>query len=268
MISKKPIIITVFTWIAAICVLIANPLPVSAQDIHDAVVTSDPTETVLPTNDLFVQPHAVNAVRYLKLRIMLGATYRDDYSDYLSEASARVSYVDIPFLSTWSIGFTESFTNIGNLCIDYCSLSRLSGCTDAQCGSNCNNDIDNLIHHKNSIKNLNKIRNDISDGGYDIMMTLVSNPMCGIWGSVHATNILGVTYLKDNYTLLTNSSIYSENVRVRIMQHEISHMFGCRDGVCTAGADCIMNGGYDGVSLYTSNIWCSSCHSDFDTNAQ
>ena len=113
----------------------------------------------------------------------------------------------------------------------------------------------------------NKVRNDISDSGYDIMLTLVSTPMCGVWDN-HATGILGVTYRNDNYTLLTNASSISTNVRVRIMQHEICHMFSCKDGVCTSGADCIMNGGYDGRSLYTSDIWCSSCKGYFNPDAQ
>lgn len=260
------------SFIMAIFMIVVFPLNSMAHDVHAVdnlatVVVTEPAEQIVPRDNLFVNSRASNSVRYLKLRVMLGDTYREDYSNPENEAATRVSYVDIPFISTWSIGFTESFVYIGPLPIDYCSLSITSLCTDSACGSGCNNEINNRIHHKNSIKNLNKVRNDISDSGYDIMLTLVSTPMCGVWDN-HATGILGVTYLNDNYTLLTNASSISTNVRVRIMQHEICHMFSCNDGVCTSGADCIMNGGYDGRSLYTSDIWCSSCEGDFNPNAQ
>jgi len=259
------------SFMMAIFMMVMFPLNCMAHDVHAAdnlatVVVTEPAEPIIPRDDLFVSNRA-STVRYLKLRVMLGDTYREDYSNPDNEAANRVAYVDIPFVDTWSIGFTESFVYVGPLPIDYCSLSITSLCTDSTCGSGCNNNISDYIHHKNSIKNLNKVRNDISDSGYDIMLTLVSTPMCGVWDN-HATGILGVTYLNDNYTLLTNASSISKNVRVRIMQHEICHMFGCNDGVCTSGADCIMNGGYDGRSLYRSNIWCSSCADDFNTDAQ
>ncbi len=234
---------------------------------NDNIVTSTPIETITPTNDLFVMQDSKATVRYLNLRVMLGKTYLEDYSDANKEASDRVSYVDYPFINTWSIGFTESFTNLTNMPIDRCKLSNTTLCTDAACGKGCNNDTDNDVHHKNSIKNLNKVRKDIKDDNYDLFITLVSTPMCGIWGSDHLTNTLGVSYINDNYTFLSNSSSISTNVRVRIMQHEICHMFGCNDGLCTKDSSCIMNGGYDGISLYTSNVWCSSCKKDFNPNA-
>lgn len=258
---------TVFTLLLAMCMIISIPFPALAVDTIDPPETSLPEVRVTPVDDLFDSRNTTESVRYLALRVMLDETYREDYSNAVSEATTRVAYVDYPFINTWSIGFTESFVNVGPLAIGYCERSITLPCTDAICGSGCNNDINDLIHHKNSIKNLNRVRTYISDEGYDIMLTLVSTPMCGIWDNEHSTNnILGVTYPNDNYTLLSNASTISTNVRVRIMQHEICHMFGCHDGVCTSGADCIMNGGYDGVSLYTADVWCSSCREDFNPN--
>ena len=54
---------------------------------------------------------------------------------------------------------------------------------------------------------------------------------------------------------------------VRVIQHELSHNFGCVDGECTTGSSCIMNGGFDNNSSYNlSNIWCSNCIADFDAS--
>ena len=207
------------------------------------------------------------SIRWLNLRVMLGNTYYSSFANAYSNATSKVAYVDIPFKANWAIGFTPSYTNIAPLYFDDCQLSVTAPCTNSSCGSNCNNAITNNIHHKNGIKNLNHIRTYISDTGYDLMLTLVASPMCGIWGNAHSTNIKGVTYNNDNYTLVQNKSGMSTNEQVRIMQHEISHMFGCHDGMCTSGADCLMNGQQDGTSLYKTDIWCSACYATFNPNA-
>ena len=262
----------VFALLLTICLAVIHPIEsfstrAYAADITYTAKTEDFEDYVAPPDNLFVSPDTRASVRYLKLRVLLGKTYRfSGYRDYIAEAKERVGYADYPFIHTWGIGFTGSYTNIVNLPIDNCYMLDFAHCSDSVCGSNCNNNIDNEVHHKNSIKNLNKIRNDIKDSNYDLFLTMVATPLCGVWDS-HQTNILGVTYLFDNYTFITNGPSMDENVRVRLMQHEISHMFGCEDNKCTRGADCIMNGGYDGVSLYTKNVWCSACSRDFDVNA-
>jgi hypothetical protein len=200
--------------------------------------------------------------------VLLGDTYRENYSDAQTRARNNVAYLDIPFIATWSIGFTESFTNVGPLPIDYCSLSNTAPCSNSVCGSNCNNSIDNIVHHKNIRKNKAAVEYYIPVTGYDIMLTLLSSPMCGVWSDGHATSILGVATRYGDYAMVTQLPTHSSNVHIRIMQHEISHLFGCRDGYCTPGEPCVMNGGYDGVSLYSTDIWCTSCSQMFDINAQ
>lgn len=46
---------------------------------------------------------------------------------------------------------------------------------------------------------------------------------------------------------------------IRVIQHEMSHMFGCLDSPHDSEKLCTMNGGYDNFPLYTENIWCLDC---------
>lgn len=241
----------------------------SAIEVQNEPITLiEPEENLAQANTNLFTQNINNDIRYLKLRVMLGNTYCYDYDNEYAEAANRISYVDIPFINMWSIGFTASFVNISPLPIDYCNFDIMTLCNDNDCGSGCNNNINDLIHHKNSVKNLNKVRHDISDPNYDIFMTLVSTTMCGIFNNNHQEGgIFGVTYRGDNHALVNNVSITSTNMRVRIMQHEISHMFYCKDGVCSPNYLCIMNGGYDGMSLYSTNIWCPTCRNDFTPTA-
>ena len=211
---------------------------------------------------------SLTTVRYLALRVLLGTTYRNDYSDPVSEATTRISYVEIPFVSTWSFGFNPTFAYVSPLPIDSCTLASTVPCSDAVCGSNCTNSISTLIHHKNANKNLAYVKYYFPLSSYDLMLTLVSSKMCGIWNNVdYPGNVLGVAYVNGDYALASNSSTTSEVVRVRIIQHEISHLFGCEDGACTEGYRCIMSGGFDDMPLSVLNIWCPACTADFNSNA-
>lgn len=238
-----------------------------AADPNSVPQTVDYVDYSTPSDNLVVSPYtSIDTTRILKLRVLLDDAYSNAYSDYMSEAKASVAYVDYPFINTWRIGFTESFTNIIHLPIDSCSMPDTAYCSDSVCGRNCNNDYSDDVHHKNSVKNLNKIQDYIKDDNYDIFMILTATPLCGVFNGAHCTGILGVTYMGGAYTFITNKPSASINTHVRLMQHEISHMFGCNDGKCASGEKCIMNGGYEGVSLYTKNVWCSNCARDFDVN--
>lgn len=253
------------SFVLLLALIFSNPVEAIAYSTTQPAANPES----ISTNPLDMSSaNASESIQYLKLRVLLGDTYRENFSNALARAQSSVSYIDIPFIATWSIGFTESFANIGPLPIDYCSLSNTVLCSDSVCGSGCNNNINNVIHHKNIRKNKAAVEYYIPATGYDIMLTLVSSPMCGIWSDDHATSILGVATRYGDYALVTNLPKHSNNVHTRIMQHEISHLFGCRDGYCTPGEDCIMNGGYDGVSLYSADIWCTSCSQMFNPDAQ
>lgn len=265
--------VAVMAIVMAMCIVFASPVQALALDNHrnDFVATIETTE--LTGNDfedsqLETIQNRDSIARYYDLRVMVGESYREDYFDPINQAMDTVWYVHIPFLNTWSMRFMDSYTNINNLPIDFCELSNDVRCTDSDCGSNCNNNLTDYIHHKNGIKNLYIIKNNISDEGYDLMLTIVSAAFCRInTNEEHVIGPLGVTNaINGNYALVTAPPSMSTNIQVRIMQHEICHMFSCVDGGCTG--PCIMNGGYDDVSLYTPNIWCSSCSEDFNPAAQ
>lgn len=249
------------SFVLLICIVLANPVK--------AIGTNTNTPNTDTSNSNYVSSSNVSqSVRYIKLRVLLGDTYRETFSDYSTRSQRCVSYLDIPFIATWNIGFTESFTNVNPLPIDYCTLSNSVLCSDSICGSNCNNNIDNIVHHKNIVKNRSAIEYYIPITGYDIMLTLISSPVCGIWNGNHSTAVLGVATICGDYALVTVLTGYSENVHIRIMQHEISHLFGCDDGCCTSNELCVMSGGYDNKNLNITNIWCTSCSQMFNPNAQ
>lgn len=265
--------VAVMAIVMAMCIVFASPVQALALDNHrnDFVATIETTE--LTGNDfedsqLETIQNRDSIARYYDLRVMVGESYREDYSDAINQAMDTVWYVHIPFLNTWSIRFIDSYTNLNNLPIDYCNLDNNIMCTDSDCGSGCNNNLQDYIHHKNSTKNLYLIQNNISDTGYDLMLTIVSAAFCKInRNEQHQVGPLGVTNaVNGNYALVTAPPSMSTNIQVRVMQHEISHMFGCVDAQCDG--PCIMQGSYDDVSLYTQNIWCPSCSEDFNPAAQ
>ena len=195
------------------------------------------------------------------LRVLLGTSYRTDYSAPEEEASTSINIMKHPFSVVWGINLVPSYAYISPLPVDSCSLDIFTFCTDEVCGSGCNNNLDNLIHHKNMAKNLNRVRNDISLTGYDLMLTLVSSTMCSVDSATntHGQGYMGLADVNGNYAIVNNCSSASQIMRIRTMQHEISHMYGCVDLECTPGVPCIMNGGFDEASLSIGEIWCPNC---------
>lgn len=255
---------TIFlSFVLLICIVLANPVK--------AIGTNTNIPNTDTSNSNYVSSSNVSqSVRYIKLRVLLGDTYRETFSDYSTRSQRCVALLDIPFIATWNIGFTESFTNVNPLPIDYCTLSNSVLCSDSICGSNCNNYIDNIVHHKNIVKNSAAVEYYIPITGYDIMLTLISSEVCGIWNNQHTDDkiIFGVAPICSDYAMVNILTYFPENVHIRIMQHEISHLFGCNDGYCTLNEPCIMNGGYDYEDLDATNIWCTACSQMFNPNAQ
>ena len=198
---------------------------------------------------------------------MLGTTYRNDYANPESEAELRMSQAEYAFINTWLIGFDISMAYVDPLPIDACTASTYSLCDNSICGSLCTNSTVTQIHHKNAFKNQDYIRSYVSLSNYDLMITFVSADMCGIINGSHSTGyVRGVATRSGDYAIVSNYSAINQNMRVRIIQHEISHLFGCTDSACTEGYPCIMNGGYDNLSLNIEDIWCPACKTRFNPN--
>jgi hypothetical protein len=91
--------------------------------------------------------------------------------------------------------------------------------------------------------------------------------MCGNNPSgVHFTNLLGLGGLNGNYCMAR--VINTDRTRsIRIMQHEISHLFGMDDDTCTGNKPCICHGGFDYIADFTNyDIWCDHHAAQFDRN--
>ena len=120
----------------------------------------------------------------------------------------------------------------------------------------------NNIHHKNISKNLNIVKNSFSLSPYDLMTTFIGTYACSKNDSTH-TFPAGVADVRGSYSICTFVSTATTNFKVRALQHEISHNFGCSHCQGYSTQACIMKGSYD---LNTSNlpdIWCTYCENNY-----
>ena len=227
-----------------------------------SAATSDPTATnansargsFFPANDLSV-------------RLLLGTTFRNEYSSAESTAASQLSQAETPFYNTWNITFTPSIAYIAPLPLDNCTLSKYTACDDSVCGSPCTNNSATYVHHKNASTNLSAVSNNISLSNNDLVLTFVSSDLCYIYPSGLHNRVSGLAYVDGSYALVCNWTWHTNIVNVRIIQHEISHLFNCIDNQCTAGYDCIMNGGLNNAPLNLADIWCPACKARFDPTA-
>jgi len=194
----------------------------------------------------------------VSLRTLLTNDYAATYGNEQQEAGYRISAANYAFHYVWDIYLTPSYTYVSPVFIDNCSLPISTLCNNSACNSPCNNgtvENHNGIHHKNLLQNYYLIYCSISSSGYDLLMTLTSANCCnGTMGAAGPTS---------DYSFVANRSTYSTTLKARIIQHELSHNFGCEEGGCVA--PCIMNGGYDTVNPYSDIIiWCVHHISEFD----
>lgn len=229
---------------------------------------------IITVASLTISTQAVEPARYYKhldVRVQIDPTYRSTFgTSSFAQATTDFGWAAEAFEREWSLMLDALIVHIYNTPASYCS-SKTTMCTDAVCGSPCVNDDTTSIHHKNDLKNFYHIANTYQLGSYDLNVALFAARFCRV-GTTHGGGSLGLAWLNGAYVTTTNTTNYTEIQRVRFIQHELSHCFGCTDNIidnpCSAG-DCIMKGSYDTVplSLHTRNIWCNNCHADFNVNA-
>lgn len=198
----------------------------------------------------------------LEIRLLVDYTYRAAYgTDYLNTIDNTMDSAEYAFNVTWDKPFVINMMFTSELPLDDCTAEYTEVCED---GAPCEGTLATPYHHKNCDKNLLYIKENFSLGGNDVVVCVDGVQHCRMRESGHGNNNLGLTYTSGEYSLCTQMVHKGYNVNVRILQHEMSHLFGCHDGECASQTPCIMNGGYDGESLHLKNIWCSECVKDFD----
>lgn len=199
---------------------------------------------------------------------LMDSSYRSEYTSPSNNLSTTMTNAEYPFKNRWNITFNKTFMNVNNIPIDYCSLSYSSNCTSSTCGSSCVNSTSTSNHHKNIYRNFYKVKNDISISGYDLMLTVSSSNLCYQKNGAHSTGILGLGDVSGSHVFVKNNTTRGMKLNVRVIQHELSHNYGCLDNACSSGQNCIMNGGFDNNSTYNLySIWCADCLARFDPYA-
>ena len=189
---------------------------------------------------------------------------QDSQPTYINTTMQKVSY---PFHLKWNITLSPSFYNITGMPLESCGLGYYTGCNYTSCGSTCSNSYSTPNHHKNFDYNCLFAKANYGYSGWDIGMVISSAKPCHMHSAgVHDYCGLGmVPYVGDNFAMAKLITANDQIKNVRVIQHELSHCFCCRDNECTSYGNCIMSGGFDlNPNFYITNIWCDQCKSRFN----
>lgn len=191
-------------------------------------------------------------------------SYLARYSDagHPSEVNEVMADVGKPFYNLWHIELEPYYYNLSYVKAQDCSLSYSSGCTSSSCGSLCANRKDPPNHHKNFNYNALNSWSTYGRNGKNIRIVLSAANLCHLSAGAHSTGALG-WWPSDLFSDGMAKQNRDHMLNVRVIQHEISHAFGC--GHCGSTDErCIMSGGYDNIYIYNNyTIWCSDCYHDF-----
>lgn len=178
--------------------------------------------------------------------------YYDLYRDSSTSTSATqilgyTTQASSDILNAYDVSF------ICDLRVSTSELNQRAGCTlstSQRCSPVCG-DINSCdtVHHKAGIYFLYKVQTISSN----TIISFVDFPMCR-----YSTDQghYGVNGLCDQTCKRVIVSLYSDNVQ-RTTCHEMSHLIGARDGVCTTGQECVMRYGSS-----VTDEWCDQCQSD------
>lgn len=202
-------------------------------------------------------------LNYISVRIITDQSYVQEYG---SGCTARInqfmSWISGAFASKWSIQFSNDYwENNTALPANYCSLQHNQCCHDHMqiCGYDCHDNTDIPNHHKNHYRNWWTLFNE-NNNYADITVGFLGFSPCSAAG-------LSYDWLS---TVCQPKGLYywTDTDNVKILAHEISHLFGCPDHLPVSGQRCIMSGGYDNYSLeqflQQTDIWCDDCEAVFN----
>ena len=195
---------------------------------------------------------------YVSIRKITDKTYREEYPAYMSKINTYISDIAKPFKSCWDIQFTEySWFSNTTLPASKCPLPNNTNChtNTSLCGVYCQDNTSTPNHHKNHFRNWGLLY-DEGKGSADITIGFFGFKPCSAGG-------LSLNWLST--VCQPNLTDWSLNYNRRTLQHEISHLFGCKDDNCTPGQPCIMSGGYDSyTNMNQGDIWCDNCKKTFN----
>lgn len=191
----------------------------------------------------------------LGINVYTDSTFRAEFNDEIT-VDEIFELVGIPFEKTWNLLFNVDEYESSGLPIDKCKQGTTSDCTCVE-NSKCKDTTDTEYHHKNSIKLTNLLKEKYPANSSYLVVGLSGTPrFCCYNGKEHHYNY-GLTTNKQYTYCGADKDDISHTIRV--IQHEMSHMFGCLDSPHDSEKLCTMNGGYDNFPLYTENIWCLDC---------
>lgn len=204
----------------------------------------------------------------VNLRVLLNSTFYDANPNGDAKAADYVDTAKYPFAYRWNITLNPSYTMVGPLPVESCGLALNDPCSDNMCGTaaQCNNYTTDEIHHKNIYKNLNVIKNNFPlplEYPYNLMTTFIGTYVCGKNGGDHIFPA-GLGDVNGKYSICTFVSTASDNFKVRLLQHELTHNFGPVHCENIPSGDCIMKGSYDLSPYQIVDIWCSYCEAQFN----
>lgn len=197
--------------------------------------------------------------RTVKVAVGLTNSFGKKNSSPTSAASTIFNNAKKPFLNRWNINLTPNYHNLTNLPEDKCSN------WDTVCGASCgtcrNSDTTaETNHHKNWYRNFYYLKSNMSNYNSSIRIVMTAADLCSTDKTLHDKHWAGLTL--DDFCL--NKMRFGVTNNVRIVQHEMSHVFKCPDHGNTDGFLCIMSGGFDNNTTYDlPNLWCPSCTGKF-----
>ena len=206
------------------------------------------------------------------IKLIQDVSYQNTFAG-TNEMWTSMDYASKSFRNRWDINFDYDVYNAidNTLYVHECELADSVECNTRSCGSSCY--AWTVKHHKNLLGIHNEVKGKGWLDAYDLLMFSTTVSQCYEDSGEH-TNWAAVGLANRNGVNTTIAANYGINNNIRIMQHELSHNFGCYDKSKEECLDengnrekCIMSGGFDNdPEFFYSSIWCYQCELDFDQN--
>ncbi len=216
--------------------------------------------------NLYVRYLSKEAYSNRTVNIVVGTT-NSFYKEHSSTNDIRnyLSNAQLPFTNRWNISFNPTYQMLSDLPEDGCS--KWNSLCDNSCGTRCVDNTSQPNHHKNWYWNFYHVWEHMPYPGKAFRVAATSAYLCDhIDGGKHNHRIAGLT--AEDLSMVYLAKANGAN-NIRIIQHELSHLYGPDDGKCSTGVLCIMSGGFDFNTTYNlQNIWCPGCSNSFTRTAQ